>query len=443
MRHAESSRTHLPAPRPQAKAPESGRISREGMAEMMKSEWEAFGSLFAQFLLHRTEVSEPVVTAPRPQTPRSAEPMGHFEVKVLYPVALRGSRVHFSCPSCYREMVLARRQAGMKARCPVCHTVLRTPRPGGRHPARNLDREVESLLHPERFPTTLTTDHLRLAARWRQQAALLAGLAAGFVLLAVGGFSRIKMQNAPEVGEISEPTPRLLAARAQDFGDTRNRAQALVEQFLKADGWQEKSKLVRETRRVGPLMERYYRNNLGSPTPIPWKSIATTGLGFYDGVLDGPAVTYVTVVTEADDKLVFTVEHDAHGDCIEWESSVGITAANQGKNLTMVPSVTRTLPVLAALDDYYNYDFANPDQEICVRLQDPQTNELLSYGYLARSSTQARELLAALRQATPDDPQPLLLEVCSDKKSPATRQLRITRFLQSGWRTTSTVASRG
>ena len=212
-----------------------------------------------------------------------------------------------------------------------------------------------------------------------------------------------------------------------------------MERFLDAKDWRAKSALVRDGWRVGQLMERYYAEHLADVSK-PWKSISTSGLGFYEGLTNGPSVTYVTVITEAGERQVYTVEHDVEGDCIEWESSVGVTAANTGNILRTLGSGTHAMPVLAALDDYYNYDFADPQKEVCVRLQDPKTNELLSYGYLPRDSEQVQDLLAALEDATPDAPLPLMIEVQGEANSPATKQMRITRLLQTGWRTSSVLA---
>lgn len=155
---------------------------------------------------------------------------------------------------------------------------------------------------------------------------------------------------------------------------------------------------------------------------------------------DGPALTYVTVITGDDERQIYTVEHHPEGDTIEWESSVGVTAANTGNVLRSLGAGQHAVPVLAALDDYYNYDFADPEKEICVRLQDPKTNELLSYGYLSRDSDQMEDLLAALQDASPDAPMPLMIEVQGEANSPATKQMRITPLLQTGWRTDSVVA---
>lgn len=148
----------------------------------------------------------------------------------------------------------------------------------------------------------------------------------------------------------------------------------------------------------------------------------------------------MTVITGDDERQIYTVEHHPEGDTIEWESSVGVTAANTGNVLRSLGAGQHAVPVLAALDDYYNYDFADPEKEICVRLQDPKTNELLSYGYLSRDSDQMEDLLAALQDASPDAPMPLMIEVQGEANSPATKQMRITPLLQTGWRTDSVVA---
>ena len=62
------------------------------------------------------------------------------------------------------------------------------------------------------------------------------------------------------------------------------------------------------------------------------------------------------------------------------------------------------------------------------------------HGYLSRDSDQLEDLLAALQDASPDAPMPLMIEVQGEVNAPATKQMRITRLLQTGWRTDSVVA---
>lgn len=408
------------------------------MLEKVKSEWETFGSLFVQFLMQRNKPQgeeKPI----RQRTPRSVEPLGHMVARPLMEPAFRLRFVHFSCPGCHRPISLPRLQAGRKVRCPTCHLPLRAPSPRHRYPVRSMERDIDALLHPELFPDSMTPGHVRIEKDLRRQSMTMAAMAVMFVLMALKGFNRISKENIPRVAQAAPSEELIREVRLHEFANIRPRAQALVERFLNARDWRDKAALVRDGWRVAPLMERYYAEH-----PVKgiqdWKSITTSGLGFYDGLADGPALTYVTVITGDDERQIYTVEHHPEGDTIEWESSVGVTAANTGNVLRSLGAGQHVVPVLAALDDYYNYDFADPEKEICVRLQDPKTNELLSYGYLSRDSDQLEDLLAALQDASPDAPMPLMIEVQGEANAPATKQMRITRLLQTGWRTDSVVA---
>ena len=438
MSDSTTKRVLLPSPRESSPATAGNTPVEQRVLETVKSEWEMFGSLFVQFLMQKT--SPPIEDKPiRQRTPRSGEPLKHFSARPLMAPAFRLRFVHFSCPGCHRPISLARHQAGQKVRCPTCHMPLRAPCGRNRYAARSMERDMESILHPERFPDSLTPAHVRIEKDLRRQAMTMAAMAMIFVIVALRGFTRIVRDNVLPVAREAAPAEQVREARVRELVSIRPRAQALVERFLTAGDWRAKSALVRDGWRVGPLMERYYAEH---PADVsrPWKSISTSGLGFYEGLTNGPSVTYVTVITETDERQVYTVEHDVKGDCIEWESSVGVTAANTGNILRTLGIGNHAVPVLAALDDYYNYDFADPEKEVCVRLQDPKSNELLSYGYLPRDSDQAQDLLTALEDATPDAPLPLMLEVQGNDKSPATKQMRITRLLQTGWRTSSVVA---
>lgn len=438
MSDSTTKRVLLPSPRESRPATAVDTPVNQRVLETVKSEWEMFGSLFVQFLMQRT--SQPIGEKPiRQQTPRSEVPLEHFSARPLMAPAFRLRFVHFSCPGCHRPISLARSQAGQKVRCPTCHMALRAPCSRNRHAARCMERDMESILHPEHFPDSLTPAHVRIEQNLRRQAITMAAMAMIFVIAALKGFTKIVFDNVPPVPMAAFPAEQLRENRTRDLVSIRPRAQDLVERFLTASDWRAKAALVRDGWRVGPLMEHYYAEHPEDVSQT-WKSISTSGLGFYEGLTNGPSITYVTVVMETDERQVFTVEHDVHGDCIEWESSVGVTAANTGNILRSLGTGNHAVPVLAALDDYYNYDFDDPEKEVCVRLQDPKSNELLSYGYLPRNSDQVQDLLTALEDATPEAPLPLMLEIQGDDKSPATKQMRITRLLQTGWRTSSVVA---
>jgi hypothetical protein len=271
-------------------------------------------------------------------------------------------------------------------------------------------------------------------------------MAMGTILMVSMGFARILKQSVSLQQSAAERAASQAAALANDFHsvlipeNNRMRAQHLVEKFLTADGWKEKSRLVRDPYRVGPLMKEFYGQHGGGGT-TGWKSISTSGLGYYEGSEMNQAITHVSVVDGRGEKTVFTVEHGKDQDCIEWESSIAATGTDWDSILKSGHVTRQTIAVLAAKDDYYNFGYSDLTHELCIRLQDPKTNELLSYGYLVRGTADFDRAISALQNATPEHPQPLLLEVQTDTNTAKNRQLRVTRVVNAGWRNTEGLAS--
>ena len=182
-----------------------------------------------------------------------------------------------------------------------------------------------------------------------------------------------------------------------------------------------------------PLMHDYFARHSGS-TPVDWKSVEAEGTGFYSGADLSYPITNVKVETAAGTAMVFTVEHTPDGARIEWESSLGYSP-QEWPAVLAAGEHSAPLRVLAALDDYYNFDFADDATQICVRLQHPDNNELLGYGYMDRKQAAAAQLQGLLEDASPESPRPITIAVAPTDQSSSTKQVRIVKVVSDGWRT--------
>jgi len=370
------------------------------------------------------------------RTPRSGAPLGAVKPAELLRPEFAKRRLYFSCPCCRFPTVLPSWLAGKKARCPRCYSALRAPHPGKGLNTRILENDIESLIHPERFAQHYHAHRLipwvGLPLPRFHPAFHAAGVSILLLLLAFWIPSLIERatRQMQHVAAVLSPDK----SEGPGYGE---RARHVVEQFLAAENVRDKAAFVRDPARVAPLMSDWYRRHSGG-TPVRPRAIEVSGTGFYAGPDDYPA-SEVQVNLPGGESAYFRVEHTPSGDCIEWESSVGYSAhfpTILERGPTAGPQPVR---VLAALDDYYNFSFASQATHICVRLHDPATLNLLGFGYLPATDAHALPLVEFLAGSSVDDLRPLMLEVQAVENARQNRQVTITRMIQTGWRTGSSL----
>ena len=404
--------------------------AKTAQVERLREEMSLFREMFEQFLLFRLAKSASVDDTPKKVwTPRSEAPLENLHSRRPYPVQIVRGRVEFDCPACQRHTELAASQVGQKARCVLCQSAITVPRPGRSERGLNMERDVESVLHPERFQSQPTQGWSSMKRKHFRQAKILAALSSVFLLMLLNGYRKLQSGRFELLGQ------SMIAAKTEVPDSPLAAAEQTVREYLGADGIHAKAKFVREPERVIPLMHDYFSRHQGS-TPIAWKSVDADGTGFYsDEELEHP-FTNVKVETTSGENLVFTVEHTSEGPRIEWESSLGYSPQEWP---VVLASGEHSAPmrVLAALDDYYNFDFTDDATQLCVRLQDPDTNELLGYGYMDRKQAAAAHLQGLLEEASPESPRPITIAVAPTDKSISTKQVRIVKVVSDGWRTDS------
>lgn len=373
------------------------------------------------------------------RTPRSDVPLETARpAEMLRPEFSKG-RLYFSCPACRFPAALPVWLAGKKARCPRCYSAIRAPHPRKGLNTRVLENDVESILHPERFAQYYNAHRLIPWIGIPRPKFHPSFHAAGvIVLLTVLAFwVPALLERAHH--HMARLTGTPLAGNAEQGPDLRDRAKKVVEQFLAADNVEAKAAYVRDPARVRELMADWYQRRPGSGG-ITARAVDVSGAGFYGGSLEHP-VSDVRVELPDGGTTFYTVEHLPEGDRIEWESSVGYTADFESLIRRGPAAGRQPMRVMAALDDYYNFNFSDASTHVCVRLHDPATLEFLGYGYVPATIEQAGPIATQLAGSSAEDLRPLIIEVQPVKDGSSTRQVEITRLLQSGWRTAQGVAT--
>jgi hypothetical protein len=365
------------------------------------------------------------------RTPRSDAPLIQARpAERLRPERAKG-RLYFSCPCCHFPAALPVWLAGKKARCPRCYSAIRAPHPRKGLHARSLENDVASLLHPERF-SEYRNAHRLVPWLGVPRPKLFPSVHAGalVVLFVVFGFFVSTM--AGNVPRRVAPIASSLQAPHPDAPDFNGRARRIVEQFLAAESIEGRTGLVRDSQRVAPLMTDWYQRH-PEQLKTGGAEMEVSPVALYPGSGDQWVSGVHIAAADGSWEQIFTVEHDRDGDRIEWESSVGYNP-DLSELISGGAEEPRTIRVEGCLDNYYNFQYANAETHLCVRLHDPATLKLLGYGYIAVDREDAESIASYLDGAGQDELRPLMIEVRPGSDTSRTHQVEIVRMVEAGWR---------
>ena len=384
-----------------------------------------------------TEVSKPRIRPIR--TPRSEIPLAAARPAELMRPEFAKGRLYFSCPCCRFPAALPVWLAGKKARCPRCYSAIRAPHPRKGLNTRVFENDVESILHPERFSEYRGAHRLIPflgLPRPKFQPSFNAAAVAVLVMALMLFIPALLQSASRKAASASAPAQETWTGDP----DYKGRARSVVEKFLAAETIAAKASFVRDPQRVTPLMTDWYGRFPGQARIKP-ESVAISGAGFYSDGLQYP-VSDVCVETAEGAEEFFSVEHYPDGDLIEWESSVGYNADFASLIARAADTGPQVIRVMATLDDYYNFNFTDPNTHLCVRLHDPSTLDLLGYGYIPANVEAAGALASQLAGSSIEDLRPLMIEVQPTVDAAKSRQVSILRMVEAGWRTSEMAAAR-
>lgn len=375
----------------------------------------------------------------RTYTPRSQSPLSRLATLPAMPTRMRRRSLHFSCPCCGRETVIIRRQAGARLRCPHCQSAVAAPHPSRRRSAHSLQRDIESMLHPESFVPAIRPTAPRWGRMIAKEPILILALAAlvpftallmievpGVIEKSKGGVPSTMAQAAPE-----EPGNAVVPGAA-------DRAVALVERYLAAPTSEAKAALVRDPQRVAPLMASLASRQPDHFAPVVGAQVKAAGLSHYQDPSNPVPVTPVVARFADGSARTFLVEHAPEGDAIEWESSTGsseplaLVAAPRGKKNPAARAVWR---VEAAPDDYFNRAFADEDGLICLKLARADRPDETFWAYAPKEGELGETLRRIWNESPRDFAQRLTVTVEANPSTAKTHQVRLAAVNHAGWRT--------
>ncbi|MFN0129631.1 MAG: hypothetical protein ACKV19_23440 [Verrucomicrobiales bacterium] len=371
-------------------------------------------------------------------TPRSHEPLSLLATPPAMPIRVRRRSLHFSCPCCGRETVVVRKQAGARVRCPHCRAAVTAPIPSCRRSAHNLERDIESVLHPESFVAPVRPMPPPLV-RWVMKEPVLI-----LALAALVPFTALLIMEVPSVMEKSKggvpstvvQVAPILPSRKPADG-AADRSVALVQKYLAAPTAHAKSAYVRDPERVRLLMLTLAAQEPDLFGPADPVEVKAGGLGHYADPENSVPFTPVVAQFRDGTARTFYVEHSADGDSIEWESSIGysepLAIARPAKGPT--PAACRAIwRVEAAPDDYFNRAFADESRFYCLKIARADRPQESFWAYAPKDS----EVGAALQRIWTESPhelvQRLTVTVEAGPAAARTRQVSLTAVHHAGWR---------
>ena len=212
----------------------------------------------------------------------------------------------------------------------------------------------------------------------------------------------------PVTGAIKELP---LQDKAEDFVE----AVATLEGYWRATNTRERLPFVYDAPRVGPLMKKYYEEQ-GETDPDHTELKQQSRL-----VLDGEEILYFSYASSRPTGLCeIAMRRNSSGRfVVDWESLAGYSEKSFAEIRQSRPTEPVQVRAYVRLFEYYNYEFGDADQYLCVKLLSVNGVDTL-YGYAERDSEIGRWLStqlagtkgkggtlsgATLKIAFPPDPQ--------------------------------------
>jgi hypothetical protein len=232
------------------------------------------------------------------------------------------------------------------------------------------------------------------------------------------GDPRTRSNPVPAASKIQELP---ISAIENDF----KAAESLLARYWGARSWQQRLSLVRQSDRVKPLMQTYYEGQGGSD-PMPG---ALRGKGRF--LIDQTEVLHFSFDSaRANGVLEVALVRDTGGAFrIDWESCVGYGDKTFVQMRLQRPTEPIVLRVMAKLDDYYNFEFDDPEVFVCTKLASPDGGYSL-FGYARRDSEVGQWLE---RELVGQGVRGLALEVAYPANAQSDQCLEIRRVLADRW----------
>ena len=198
-------------------------------------------------------------------------------------------------------------------------------------------------------------------------------------------------------GQVVDDSPRTINTKAPAFVDLHfdnaemnvrtESGLAVLQKFMLASDWEEKSHFVHDAARIRSAMQRHYEmEKLADLEPRRMKSRACYQFG-------GGEILHISFTALHSEKNVEVAFRRVEGESytLDWESYSGASETGWDEVQSTRPTKPVLLRALANLDDYYNYEFDDPSHFLCVRLQRADSTHTL-YAFCPRDSSTASAL---------------------------------------------------
>ncbi|MFV1995735.1 MAG: hypothetical protein ACC661_09890 [Verrucomicrobiales bacterium] len=171
--------------------------------------------------------------------------------------------------------------------------------------------------------------------------------------------------------------PVAVSPAAFSLTESRSRIEPLLTIFFGAASLAEMEAVVRHPEVTRPRMERYYAE----------RGLASAEFELQDIVdfIQTPRHFFVLLIVDLDGarKLPIALEQRGEEFFIDWESFIGFSETSWAEFASGFSTEPGIFRVTAARDDYFNYQFSDPEAWLCLKLMDRDTIDYV-YGYLRR-----------------------------------------------------------
>ena len=232
-----------------------------------------------------------------------------------------------------------------------------------------------------------------------------------------------------EVGVATGPTTDVsapIASIGEELLAGREASEKVIQQFFQARTLDEMRPLIRHPDVLDPIMNRWYESQ-------PFRQEDTI---IFDSAtikeLDGSRYYLHFVYFENDiDPRPLAVEETAEGSRVDWETAVGYQSIPWEDYRRQRPAEKMYLRVKAQLDNYYNFEFGDPQEWSCFRLSHPDADSSI-YGYVKKYSEMDNELRDVLAKE-PSAVDFLILGLRFPETRESNHTVYIDEILQSKW----------
>lgn len=254
---------------------------------------------------------------------------------------------------------------------------------------------------------------------------ILGGAAALVVVLAAALAVKVLFfQKAPPlpVAALPEDTPIGLSSTAPLNEADGRKVLEVIEAFLTAPSLADMAQYVREPEQVVPKMEKFYGDEEWMPMTVRYLPDVS------ELQTNGDLVAGKVEINDYQERLI-ALQRVGDTFKVDWEAFVGWCEVPWTELARQRPTISFLMRAKLVPDDYYNFDFQNPNDWVCYRLTSADGEHSI-YGYVRRNKPLHASISEKLSQARFLMP---TLKVSFRDTGASLNQVQIDAFVANGW----------